>query len=131
MKPKNGETFWYHECSHWEYPRYIPTGQKCPACEFASLDQVEKAKIENKNLYDRKIKKKLDVLKDNKALTNKEKHLIFSDQKKKCILCKKDGGTLFEDKNNILSAYCGAQSKCKLDIKIQRTKYGQIRNDIE
>jgi hypothetical protein len=45
MKPKNGETFWYHECSHWEYPRYIPTGQKCPACEFASLDQVEKAKI--------------------------------------------------------------------------------------
>jgi len=84
-----------------------------------------------KQKYEEQIKKKTDIIKKNTELTKREKHLLYTEQKKKCILCKKDGGTIFEDKNNILSAVCGSKSRCKLDIKIQRTKYTNLMKDVE
>jgi hypothetical protein len=42
---KDGDTFWYHECPQMAYPRYIPVGEKCPACAFAALPPIDKAKI--------------------------------------------------------------------------------------
>ena len=45
MVHKEGDTFWYHECPQMAYPRYIPVGEKCPACAFAALPLIDKAKI--------------------------------------------------------------------------------------
>jgi hypothetical protein len=46
MKRTVGWTFWKHECPETGgYPRFIPRGQKCPACEWAALSNTEKAKI--------------------------------------------------------------------------------------
>ncbi len=42
---KQDATFWKHECPETGYPRFIPIGQKCPACEWAALSNTEKAKI--------------------------------------------------------------------------------------
>ena len=84
-----------------------------------------------KQKYDAQVHKKTDIIRNNTELTSREKHLLYTEQKKKCIVCKKDGGTIFEDKNNILSAICGAKSRCSLDIKIQRTKYSNLMRDVE
>ena len=84
-----------------------------------------------KEKYQEQINKKVSSLRDNSNLTKREKHSLFTDFQKKCVFCKKDGGTIFEDKNNILSAICGATSKCKLNIQIQRSKYTNIKNDID
>lgn len=84
-----------------------------------------------KEKYQDQINKKIGSLRDNVNLTKKERKTLFADFKEKCIFCKKEGGTIFEDKNNILSAICGSSSKCKLDIQIQRSKYTNINNDIQ
>ena len=41
----------------------------------------------------------------------------------KCIACKKNGGTKFTIKNNVIKAVCGATKKCKLHIEIVLAKY--------
>ena len=45
MKPKDGETFWYHECPETGYHRYVPIGKECPACLWAALSNTDKAKV--------------------------------------------------------------------------------------
>ena len=42
MNPENEDTFWKHECPETGgYPRFIPIGEICPACAFASLGKIE------------------------------------------------------------------------------------------
>ena len=45
----------------------------------------------------------------------------------KCISCKKRGGTVFTNNDNILSAVCGASSPCRLHISILKS----ITNNID
>lgn len=46
----------------------------------------------------------------------------------KCIHCKKSGGTIFTNENNILKAVCGNSEKpCNLSIEIKRSSYRNIR----
>ena len=49
-------------------------------------------------------------------------------KKNKCVNCKKEGKTIFDNKNGILTAVCGAKDvKCKLNIKIDRGKILDIK----
>lgn len=46
----------------------------------------------------------------------------------KCINCKKNGGTIFSMKDNILLAVCGnSETPCTLDIELKRGIYRNIR----
>ena len=49
----------------------------------------------------------------------------------KCISCKKNGGTKFTIKNNVIKAVCGAQKKCKLHIEVELAKYKNMSQEIE
>ena len=49
----------------------------------------------------------------------------------KCIACKKNGGTKFTIKNNVIKAVCGAAKKCKLHIEIVLAKYKNMSEEIE
>jgi len=77
--------------------------------------------------YDSIRQKELEKIRKNTNLTIKEKHQKFEQIKKKCIICGKNGGTIFDQKNNILIAKCGNQENpCKLDIQLQKAKYENI-----
>jgi hypothetical protein len=39
---------------------------------------------------------------------------------KKCIKCKKNGGTIFSNKNNRYVAVCGAEKPCSLHLELYR-----------
>jgi len=45
---------------------------------------------------------------------------------KKCIFCKKTGGTVFLQKNGSLIAHCGNKRKCKNKIEIKLAKYNYV-----
>ena len=47
----------------------------------------------------------------------------FPTREKKCIVCQKNGGTIFKQKKKILTATCGCNKKCKLNIQIKLAKY--------
>lgn len=46
MVHKEGDTFWYHECPHTDKKVYLPVSMKCPDCVLESMDNVEKARLE-------------------------------------------------------------------------------------
>ena len=77
-----------------------------------------------KQSYEEKINNEKQVIINNNNLTVKEKQLKFQQYKKKCINCKQNGGTIFTNKNGILTAKCGnTESPCALDIQIKRGKW--------
>jgi hypothetical protein len=52
---KDGDTFWYHICNVANYskkPTYLPTGTKCPDCDWANKPVLEKAKIRQAEYLD-------------------------------------------------------------------------------
>jgi hypothetical protein len=51
-------------------------------------------------------------------LSKKEKQARFKRLKIKCINCKKDGGTIFTNKNSTLKAVCGSEEPCNLNIEL-------------
>lgn len=77
-----------------------------------------------KNKYENELSlKKRKIILDTQ-LSKKEKRDRFLRIKKKCINCKKEGGTIFSTKNKILKAVCGASGNpCKLDIEISLGRY--------
>ena len=84
-----------------------------------------------KGQYDSKTQKEVERLIKNSTLTIKEKQRKFQQLKKKCIICGKDGGTIFNQKDNLLIAKCGNQENpCKLDIQLQKGKYNNITNEM-
>lgn len=82
----------------------------------------------NYEIYKNKLKNKI-LNKDELNIEDKKKE--FSKLKFKCINCKQDGGTIFNEKNNILHMTCGNISKpCKIDLKIEKNKYLNLENEI-
>ena len=77
-----------------------------------------------KSKYELTINKEVVKLIKNKILTKTAKQEKFKQLKKKCIICGKEGGTIFNQEGNILIAKCGnLVNPCKLDIQLQKAKY--------
>jgi len=82
-----------------------------------------------KNLYEGKINKYKNKNDYFKGLTKKDRRLKMMEFKKKCIKCKKDGGTIFSRQNRTLKAICGSSNPCSLDIEILLGNY-VLRDEI-
>jgi hypothetical protein len=76
-----------------------------------------------KSQYESKINDFKRKLLGNAGLTKKEKRKKFKSFVPKCIVCKKNGGTVFSNKNRTLKAVCGASPPCNLDIEIAHGMY--------
>tara|TARA_A100001011_G_C14314347_1_gene847166 strand:- start:1929 stop:2750 length:822 start_codon:yes stop_codon:yes gene_type:complete len=77
--------------------------------------------------YENKTKKSIKEIYNNSSLNSEQKREKYIQLKKKCIVCGKAGGTIFEQDDNMLIAKCGhIESPCKLDIKLERAKYDNI-----
>lgn len=76
-----------------------------------------------KNSYEEKLSRKKKRITSNRTLPLKEKKAKIKQIKKICINCKQQGGTIFNTDGRIISAVCGAEKPCKLDIEIDRGKY--------
>lgn len=76
-----------------------------------------------KNKYESKLSQEKKKIILNTQLSKKEKRDRFLRIKRKCINCKKEGGTVFSTNNKLLKAVCGAANPCKLDIEIQVARY--------
>lgn len=72
-----------------------------------------------KNKYESEIQKQKDKIMDNSLLSRKEKREAFLQIPKKCMLCKREGGTLFTNENRTLKAICNNKVPCPLDIEIK------------
>ena len=85
-----------------------------------------------KNKYDTVIKeKKNNILKD-ENLSMKQKREKYKLLKFRCINCERSVNTIFDINDGILTAICGDKiSPCKLNIKINRGKYLDIRTLID
>jgi hypothetical protein len=96
-----------------------------------SFDEAVNRYYKLKNDYDNNIKKLVNKIINIDALSSIEKHERFLTEKKKCIICGKSGGTIFQQKGNLLIAKCGNdENPCRLNIQLQRAKYMNIMNDI-
>ena len=83
-----------------------------------------------KGQYNKNINKQVKEIYE-KNLSSEEKKVKFAELKRKCVVCGKSGGTIFEEDNTMLIAKCGNQdSPCKLDIRLERAKYDNILNTI-
>ena len=95
-------------------------------------DSVAKA-IDNyyklKQAYKERIQRQKRKILNNDALSKKEKRQKWLREKKTCVSCKQAGGTTFANEGNILSAVCGGDVPCKLNIRIDRGYYTNIRTD--
>ena len=79
--------------------------------------------------YENKTRKSIKEIYNDSTLNSEQKRKVYTRLKKKCIICGKAGGTIFEQDDNMLIAKCGhIESPCKLDIKLQRAKYDNIIN---
>ncbi len=80
-----------------------------------------------KALYEDNINKQKQTILKSKTLSKSGKRNRFLLLKYSCINCKKEGGTVFENKNGTLKAVCGHTEKpCKLNIEINKGKYANI-----
>ena len=94
-----------------------------------ALSTFYKLKKQYKDQSDKFISK----VRVNSNLTAKEKHDAFRQLNTtiKCVNCGKIGGSIFKQYDNILSVTCGHKEKpCKLNIKLQKTKYVNINEQI-
>ena len=89
-----------------------------------AIENYYKLKKQYHNQY---LKQKNKILKTNKS--NKQKSLELKKIKLKCVNCKQLGGTIFSSKNRVLSAICGADNKCNLNIVIEKGSFIQ-KDDI-
>ena len=85
-----------------------------------------------KNKYDTVIKeKKNSILKDDN-LSMKQKREKYKLLKFRCINCERNVNTIFNINDGVLTAICGDKiNPCKLNIKINRGKYLDIRTLID
>jgi len=80
-----------------------------------------------KSKYESTKKKEVTKLLKNDTLTKKAKQDKFKQMKKKCVICGKEGGTIFKQEDNVLIAKCGSSmTPCRLDIRLQKAKYINI-----
>jgi hypothetical protein len=81
-----------------------------------------------KQRYESTVEKAKDnVQKKYEELSSKQKRKKV-ERALKCIKCKKNGGTIFSVKENILTAVCGnSEEPCNLHIEIKRAAYKNMR----
>jgi hypothetical protein len=89
-------------------------------------DIAEYYKLKQK--YEDRINRQKRRIINNPSLSGKEKRQKWKQLKTTCINCKKPGGTVFTNKNHVLTAVCGSTTACDLDIKIDRGNYSNIRS---
>ena len=98
-------------------------------------DIINKEAISNyyklKFQYESKIQDFKRKILGNTSLTKKEKRSRFSKFVPKCIICKRNGGSIFSNKNRILKAVCGASPPCKLNIEIEHGEYTSRENAVK
>jgi hypothetical protein len=82
-----------------------------------------------KKNYETEINKKKKIILRDESLSVLEKKKRISKIQKKCINCKKIGGTIFSNDGSILRAVCGnTTSPCNLNIEINRGKFKDLRD---
>ena len=74
---------------------------------------------ELKQKYEENMNKRKNHIKKKKDLTLKEKRAKIKKLIGTCVNCNKEGGTIFEEKNGMLKAFCGANPPCDLNINIK------------
>jgi hypothetical protein len=78
---------------------------------------------------DYKNKQKSKILNANVSIDNKRK--MFAQLKVNCVNCGLIGGTIFNEKNNSLTAKCNVLSKpCDLNINIEKYEIYNLKNEI-
>ena len=94
------------------------------------MDQSLITAIDNyfklKQKYEKQINDYIKKIRQNEALTKREKRSLFKQFQPKCVNCKKPGGTLFTNKDRVLKAVCGSAEPCKLDIEINEGHYANV-----
>lgn len=84
-----------------------------------------------KSNYEKKYNKYVSSINQDNTLTQKEKESKLAKFKFKCILCKKDGGTIFSSDDNKLKAICGnVNSPCELNIVIEKGTYTGLNENV-
>lgn len=94
--------------------------------------------IKNKYNYENKTNKARKKIINNDDLSTKEKRILLSQLKNKCISCERPVGTIFktifdsEKELRILTARCGDKlAPCKLNIQVNPGSYNSIPNIID
>jgi hypothetical protein len=88
--------------------------------DLSEIESAMEKYYKMKSKYEDKVRKSRQTI-INSDLSKKKKKLKLKSMKKNCINCKKDGGTIFSNKNRVLSAKCGnKESPCSLDIQIRK-----------
>jgi hypothetical protein len=102
-----------------ELPNLSPSPSKNSEAVQAAVVRYYKLKGD----YDAKYKNaKNKITKSDLSLSEMRKKI--KSMKMKCINCKQNGGTIFTNKDGILTAKCGnTESPCALDIQIKRGKW--------
>jgi hypothetical protein len=81
--------------------------------------QLKQKYKENMDGKKKKIKKR--------EISTKEKQTLIKKLIGNCVNCGKAGGTIFEEKNGMLKAVCGANTPCDLNLNIKRKLYDNMR----
>ena len=63
-------------------------------------------------------------------LSKREKRDRYIRTIKKCINCKKPGGTIFTNTNGRLKAVCGSVEQCNLNIELFKSKFINSREEV-
>lgn len=83
-----------------------------------------------KKQYDDKLKAKKKKLKGKSVLEKKVEIAKFKESRK-CINCKKKGGSIFTDEDGILKVVCGCDNPCKLHIELKKPDYFNMETAME
>jgi hypothetical protein len=94
------------------------------------IEEINKYYILKKKYEDTVTKEKKNILK-NDSLSTADKRIRLKEMSFKCINCKKKGGTIFTNDNNILKAVCGTSTPCDLAIEINKGKILQLREILD
>lgn len=90
--------------------------------DYISYEEALDTYFSLKKEYDNKYNKSKGKIINNSDLTKKEKRKQIQAIKMKCISCSRDVGTIFEDKDRILSAICGDKvSPCDFHIELRKS----------
>ncbi len=104
-------------------PEEIPNLSPSPSKNSEAVQAAVVRYYKLKGDYDAKYKNaKNKITKSDLSLSEMRKKI--KSMKMKCINCKQNGGTIFTNKDGILTAKCGnTESPCALDIQIKRGKW--------
>lgn len=94
------------------------------------IEEINKYYTLKKKYEDTVTHEKKKLLK-NDSLSTSDKRVKFKEMVFKCVNCKKKGGTIFTNNNNILTAICGSSTPCGLNIEINKGKIVQLRDILD